>query len=51
MCEASRTQKREPAYRVRTMYTPTPGAGAEMLDGGAAEVAERIVAIVREKLV
>ena len=41
----------EPAYRVRTMFTPTRRAGAEMLDGGAAEVAERIVAIVREKLV
>lgn len=40
----------EPAYRVRRMFTPPRGAGAEMLDGGAASVAGRIVEIVRERL-
>ena len=38
------------AYRVRRMFTPPRGAGAEMLDGGAASVAGRIVEIVRERL-
>jgi electron transfer flavoprotein beta subunit len=40
----------EPAYRVRRMFTPPRGAGAEMLDGGPAEVAQRIVELVRERL-
>jgi electron transfer flavoprotein beta subunit len=40
----------EPSYRVRRMFTPPRGAGAEMLDGGAASVAGRIVEIVRERL-
>jgi electron transfer flavoprotein beta subunit len=40
----------EPAYRVRRMFTPPRGAGAEMLNGGAASVAGRIVEIVRERL-
>jgi electron transfer flavoprotein beta subunit len=40
----------EPAYRVRRMFTPPRGAGAEMLDGGPAQVAQRIVEIVRERL-
>jgi electron transfer flavoprotein beta subunit len=40
----------EPAYRVRRMFTPPRGAGAEMLDGDAARVAQRIVELVRERL-
>ena len=38
------------SYRVRRMFTPPRGVGAEMLDGGAASVAGRIVEIVRERL-
>ncbi|HEX3254676.1 MAG TPA: electron transfer flavoprotein subunit beta/FixA family protein [Gaiellaceae bacterium] len=40
----------EPAYRVRKMFVPPKGEGAEMLDGGAAEVAHRIQEIVQERL-
>jgi electron transfer flavoprotein beta subunit len=40
----------EPAYRVRQMFTPPRGAGAELLDGSPAEVARRIVELVRERL-
>jgi len=40
----------EPAYRVRKMFAPPKGEGAEMLDGGAAEVAHRIQEIVQERL-
>jgi electron transfer flavoprotein beta subunit len=40
----------EPAYRVRKMFVPPKGDGAEMLDGGAAEVAHRIQEIVQERL-
>jgi electron transfer flavoprotein beta subunit len=40
----------EPGYRVRTMFVPPKGEGAEMLDGGAAEVAQRIREIVQERL-
>ena len=40
----------EPAYRVRRMFTPPRGAGAELLNGSPAEVAERIVELVRERL-
>jgi electron transfer flavoprotein beta subunit len=40
----------EPAYRVRKMVAPPKGEGAEMLDGGAAEVAHRIQEIVQERL-
>jgi electron transfer flavoprotein beta subunit len=40
----------EPAYRVRKMFVPPKGEGAEMLDGGAAEVAQRIKEIVGERL-
>jgi electron transfer flavoprotein beta subunit len=39
-----------PAYRVRRMFVPPKGEGAEMLNGGAAEVAERIKEIVQERL-
>jgi electron transfer flavoprotein beta subunit len=40
----------EPGYRVRKMFVPPKGEGAEMLDGGAAEVAQRIKEIVQERL-
>jgi electron transfer flavoprotein beta subunit len=40
----------EPAYRVRRMFAPSRGAGADMLDGGPAQVAQQIVEIVRERL-
>ncbi|HJS69921.1 MAG TPA: electron transfer flavoprotein subunit beta/FixA family protein [Gaiellaceae bacterium] len=40
----------EPAYRVRKMFVPPKGEGAEMLDGGPAEVAQRIKEIVQERL-
>jgi electron transfer flavoprotein beta subunit len=40
----------EPAYRVRRMFTPPRGSGAEMLDGGPAQVAQRIVELVKERL-
>jgi hypothetical protein len=32
------------------MFAPPKGEGAEMLDGGAAEVAHRIQEIVQERL-
>ena len=40
----------EPAYRVRRMYVPPKGEGAEMLDGSAENVAQRIAEIVKERL-
>jgi electron transfer flavoprotein beta subunit len=40
----------EPAYRVRRMFVPPKGEGAEMLNGGAAAIAERIAGIVKERL-
>jgi len=40
----------EPSYRVRRMFTPPRTGGAEMLDGAPAQVAQRIVEIVRERL-
>jgi electron transfer flavoprotein beta subunit len=40
----------EAASRVRRMFVPPKGEGAEMLDGGAAEVAQKIREIVQEKL-
>ncbi len=40
----------EPAYRIRRMFSPPRGAGAEILDGGPAEVARRILELVRERL-
>jgi electron transfer flavoprotein beta subunit len=40
----------EPAYHVRRMFIPPKGAGAELLDGSAASIAERIAEIVRERL-
>ncbi len=40
----------EPAYRVRRMFAPAKGAGAELLNGSPAEIARRIAEIVRERL-
>jgi electron transfer flavoprotein beta subunit len=40
----------QPAAHVRRMFVPPKGEGAEMLNGGAAEVAQRIQEIVQEKL-
>jgi len=40
----------EPAYRVRRMYVPEKGEGAEMLDGSSENVAQRIAEIVKERL-
>jgi electron transfer flavoprotein beta subunit len=39
-----------PAYRVRRMFVPTTEAGAQMIEGSPAEIAERIATIVRERL-
>lgn len=39
-----------PAYRVRRMFTPPKGGGAEMLGAEPAEIARRIDTIVRETL-
>lgn len=40
----------EPAYRVRRMFVPPKGEGAEMLGDDPAAVARRIAELVREKL-
>ena len=40
----------EPAYRVRRMFVPPRGEGAEMLGSDAAAVAQRIKTIVEERL-
>ena len=40
----------DPAYRVRRMFVPPKGEGAEMLDGSSANVAQRIAEIVKERL-
>jgi electron transfer flavoprotein beta subunit len=40
----------EPAYRVRRMFVPPKGEGAEMLDGSPSEIAGRIKEIVEERL-
>jgi electron transfer flavoprotein beta subunit len=39
----------EPAYSVRKMFVPPKGEGAEMLNGSAADVAQRIKEIVEER--
>ena len=39
-----------PVYRDRRMFVPPKGEGAEMLNGGAGEVAQRIKEIVEERL-
>jgi electron transfer flavoprotein beta subunit len=40
----------EPAYRVRRLFSPPKGEGAEILSGGPAEIAQRIATIVQERL-
>ena len=40
----------EPAYRVRRMFAPPKGEGAQILDGGPADIARRISEIVEERL-
>jgi electron transfer flavoprotein beta subunit len=40
----------EPAYRVRRMFVPPKGEGAEMIAGGSADVAARIAELVKERL-
>lgn len=40
----------EPAYRVLRMFTPQRGEGAELLDGGPEEMAQRILELVQERL-
>jgi electron transfer flavoprotein beta subunit len=39
----------EPAYRVKKMFAPPKGEGAEMLNGSAADVAQKIKEIVEER--
>ena len=39
----------EPAYRVKRMFVPSKGEGAEMLNGSAADVAQKIKEIVEER--
>jgi electron transfer flavoprotein beta subunit len=39
-----------PAYRVRRMFSPPKGEGAQMLRGGPYEIAKQIAGIVRERL-
>jgi electron transfer flavoprotein beta subunit len=39
----------EPAFRVRKMFVPPKGEGAEMLNGSPADVAQRIKEIVEER--
>jgi electron transfer flavoprotein beta subunit len=40
----------DPAYRVRRMFVPPKGEGAEMLNGNPAAIAGRIADIVKERL-
>lgn len=40
----------DPAYRVRRMFVPPRGEGAQTLDGGPADIARRIREIVVERL-
>jgi electron transfer flavoprotein beta subunit len=40
----------EPSYRVRRMFTPPRGAGAELLDGNAAQIAQQIAELLKERL-
>jgi electron transfer flavoprotein beta subunit len=39
----------DPAYRVKKMFVPPKGEGAEMLNGSAADVAHKIKEIVEER--
>ena len=47
---AARPDGGTPAYRVRRMFVPDRGEGAEMIDGSPAEIAARIASIVKERL-
>ena len=47
---ASPAEQGEPAYRVRRMFAPPKGEGAEILAGGPADIARRIREIVEERL-
>jgi len=40
----------EPTYRVRRMFAPPKGEGAEMLNGSPADVAARIAELVKERM-
>jgi len=40
----------EPSYRVLKMFVPPKGEGAEMMNGGAAAVAQRIKEIVQDRM-
>lgn len=40
----------EPSYRVRRLFAPSRGAGAELLDGNPAQIAQRIAELLRERL-
>jgi electron transfer flavoprotein beta subunit len=40
----------EPAYRVRRMFAPPRGAGAELFEGNAAQVAQQIAELLKERL-
>jgi electron transfer flavoprotein beta subunit len=46
----SPAEQSEPAYRVRRMFAPPKGEGAQILTGGPAEIARRIREIVEEQL-
>jgi electron transfer flavoprotein beta subunit len=46
----SAAEQGEPAYRVRRMFPPPKGEGAEILAGGPADIARRIREIVEERL-
>jgi electron transfer flavoprotein beta subunit len=46
----SPAEKGEPAYRVRRMFAPPKGEGAEILAGGPVDIARRIREIVEERL-
>ena len=40
----------EPAYRVRRMFSPPKGEGAQMLKGSPSEIARQIAGIIKERL-
>jgi electron transfer flavoprotein beta subunit len=44
------SEQGDPAYRVRRMFSPPKGAGAQMLKGGPDEIAKQIVGIIKERL-
>jgi electron transfer flavoprotein beta subunit len=40
----------EPAYRVRRMFSPPKGAGAQILQGGPDEIAKQIAGIIKDRM-